>query len=128
MDFIEWRPTQDGNVEVLNDTADLYRFMDCTEAAEFLYRCVQRTVEQDLPQEIDYLKRHDEAMRRIMDTVDMPNRLAESFILFTRQNQGSLPKQQRKKEFKALTDEEVSKLEAIVKDVFENAEALSEVE
>jgi hypothetical protein len=37
MDFIEWRPTAERNVEVLNDTADLYRYFDCTEAAEFLY-------------------------------------------------------------------------------------------
>ncbi len=45
MDFIEWRPTADHNVEVLDDTADLYRYFDCTEQAEFLYACVQRTVE-----------------------------------------------------------------------------------
>ena len=55
MDSIEWRPTADHNVDVLNDTADLYRYFDCTGAAEFLYACVQRTVEHDLPQEIDYL-------------------------------------------------------------------------
>src|SRR6185312_2882931 len=66
MPFIEWRSTPERNVEVLNDTADLYRYFDCTEAAEFLYACVMRTVEQDLPREIDYLRRHDEAIRRIM--------------------------------------------------------------
>jgi len=39
-------------VKVLNDTADLYRCFDCTEAAaEFLYACVERTVEQDLTRE-----------------------------------------------------------------------------
>jgi Fic family protein len=119
MAFIEWRSTQDGNVEVTNDTADLYRYYDCTEEAEFLYRCVQRTVEQDLPNEIEYLKRHDEAMRRIMDSIDMSNRLAEDFILFTRQNHGQLPKSRRKKEFNALTDQEVSELEAIIHEVFE---------
>ena len=46
----------------LTDTADLYRYFDCTQAAEFLYACVQRTVEHDLPKEIDYLRRLDEAM------------------------------------------------------------------
>src|SRR5438094_2402405 len=30
MDLIGWRPTPDRNVEVLNDTADLYRYFDCT--------------------------------------------------------------------------------------------------
>ena len=119
MDFIKWCPTKSGNVEVINDTADLYRYYDCTEEAEFLYSCVQRTVEQDLPHEIDYLKRHDEAMRQMMDQVDMPNRLAEDFIMFTRQNQWKLPKTRRKKEFKALTDKEVSSLETLIKEAFQ---------
>lgn len=119
MDYIEWRPTPNGNVEVLNDTADLYRYYDCTEEAEFLYNCVQHTVEDDLPREIDYLKRHDEAMRHIMDMIEMPDRLAQDFILFTRQNNGTLPKSRRKKMFEALTDEEVASLEAIVKEAFE---------
>ena len=54
MNSIEWRPTPQRNVEVLNDTADLDRYFDATEAAEFLYACVLRTVELDLPREIDY--------------------------------------------------------------------------
>jgi len=118
MPFIEWRSTSSRNVAVLNDTADLYRYFDCTEAAEFLYACVARTVEHDLPREIEYLRRHDEALRRIMDTVDMPDRLAEDLILFIRQNRGTLPKKRRTGEFNKLDDNEVSHLEAIVRDAF----------
>ena len=119
MGFIEWRPTLDHNVEVQNDTADMYRYFDCTEQAEFLYTCVQRTVEHDLPREIDYLRRHDEAMARIMEMVDMPDRLAQNLILFIRQNEGKLSKRKREKEFSALTDDEVQRLEKSIKDVFE---------
>jgi hypothetical protein len=118
MPFIEWRPTPDRNVEVLNDTADLYRYFDCTEAAEFLYACVSRTVEHDLPREIEYLRRHDEAVRRIMDTVEMPDRLAENLLMFIRQNKGTLPKKRRANEFKQLRDDEVMLLEGIVRDAF----------
>ena len=46
MPFIAWRPTPERNVEVRNETADLYRYYDCTEEAEFLYACVRRTVER----------------------------------------------------------------------------------
>lgn len=120
MPFIEWRPTPDRNVEVLNNTADLYRYFDCTQAAEFLYACVQRTVESDLPREIDYLRRHDEALRRIMDTVEMPDRLAEDLLMFIRQNGGTLPKRRRENEFKALADNEVRQLEEIVREAFES--------
>jgi len=76
MDFIDWEPTSDRNVRILNETADFYRFFNCTDEAEFLFACVQRTVEHDLPREIGYLRRHDEAMIKIMDVVEMPDRLA----------------------------------------------------
>jgi Fic/DOC family len=118
MPFIEWRPTADRNVEVLNGTADLYRYFDCTEEAEFLYECVRHTVEHDLPREIDYLRRHDEAIRRIMDTVEMPDHLAENLVMFIRQNKGTLSKKRREREFQKLSDEEVSLIETIVNDTF----------
>jgi hypothetical protein len=107
------------DLSLINDTADLYRYFDCTQAAEFLYACVQRTVEQDLPRVIDYLHRHDEAMARIREMIEMPNRLAQNLILFIRQNDGTLSKRKREKEFSALTDEEVRDLESIVQDAFD---------
>lgn len=122
MPFIEWRPTADRNVEVLNDSADLYRYFDCTAAAEFLFACVRRTVEDDLPREIDYLRRHDEALRRIMDAVEMPDRLAENLVMFIRQNNGRLPTNRRKSEFQRLRDDEVTLIEKIVNDAFSGFE------
>jgi hypothetical protein len=122
MPFIEWRATADRNVEVLNPTADLYRYFDCTEEAEFLYACVSRTVEQDLPREIDYLRRHDEATRRIMDVVEMPDRVAENLVMFIRRNGGTLSRKRREGEFQKLRDDEVTLLEGIVNDVFDGFE------
>jgi hypothetical protein len=119
MPFIEWRPTPDRNVEVLNDTADLYRYFDCTQAAEFLFACVQRTVDEDLPREIDYLRRHDLARQRTMEAVEMPDRLAENLLMFIRQNNGVLSRNRREGEFRQLTDEEVERIERIVADAFE---------
>lgn len=119
MDFIEWRPMPDRNVEVLNDTADLYRYFDCTEEAEFLYACVERTVEHNLPHEIDYLCRHDEALHGIANTVEMPDRLAENLVMFIRRNKGTLPKKRRNDEFEKLTDKEVTSLETIVRKAFD---------
>ncbi|MEO8602006.1 MAG: Fic family protein [bacterium] len=118
MPCIEWRLTAERNVDVLNDTADLYRYFDCTAAAEFLFACVQRTVEDDLPREIEYLRRHDEALRRIMDAVEMPDRLAENLVMFIRQNSGRLPTRRRTGEFQKLSDDEVILIEKIVNDAF----------
>ena len=118
MPFIHWQPTADRNVEVCSDTADLYRYFDCTAEAEFLYACVTRMVEQDLPEEIDYLRRHDKAQRRIMEAVEMPDRLARDLIMFIRQNDGKLPRRRRDREFAALTDAETAQIEAICAEVF----------
>jgi hypothetical protein len=123
MNFIEWRPTPERNVEVLNDTADLYRYFDCTEAAEFLYACVARAIDKDLPQEIDFLRRNDEAMRRVMNTVEMPDRMAENLVRFIRLNEGKLGRKRREGEFEKMTDDEVASIEAIVREAFEGFES-----
>ena len=119
MEYIEWDSTSEQNVEVLNDTADLYRYFDCTAEAEFLYTCVKRAIEHDLPKEIEYLRRHDEAMTRITEFIEMPNRLAQDLILFIRQNNGTLSKRKRHKKFNTLTNEEVESLERIVQEAFD---------
>jgi hypothetical protein len=120
MHHIDWRPLPNRNVDVINDTADFYRYFDCTDNAEFLYECVHKTVDKDLPQEIDYLKSHDEAMMQVMNLVEMPDLLAQDLIMFIRQNGGRLPGRRRNKEFKALSDQEVGAIESIVESSFED--------
>jgi hypothetical protein len=90
--------------------------------SSFLYGCVARTVEHDLQREIDYLRRHDEAMRRIIDAVEMPDRLAENLIFYVRQNGRTLSKRRRSGDYQKLTSEEALLLEAIVRDAFEGFE------
>ncbi|MFQ5983364.1 MAG: Fic family protein, partial [Woeseiaceae bacterium] len=75
--LIEWEPTEDGNVRVLNETGDFYRFFDATPHAEFLYGCVQKTIEEDLPDETDFLRRYDLFRSRIGSMIDMPDRTVD---------------------------------------------------
>ena len=67
LEFIEWEPTPEGNVRVLNDTADYHRYFDATAHAEFRYRCVQETVDRDLPQELAYLEAYDRFSRAVQE-------------------------------------------------------------
>lgn len=120
---VQWKPTERGNVEVLNDTGDFYRFFDATPQAEFLFDCVRRTVEEDLPQEADFLRRHDLAVRRIMNVVEMPDRTAADFVMFVRQNAGRLSRRRREREFAPLTDDELRALEEIVNEAFDGFDA-----
>jgi DNA replication protein DnaC len=108
--------------EVLNDTADLDRYFDCTEAAEFLYGCVAHAIDEDLPHEIDFLRRNDEAKRRIMNLVEMPDRMTENLVRLIRVNEGKLGRKRREGEFEKLTDDEVVSIEVIVREAFEDFE------
>jgi hypothetical protein len=119
---IEWEPTESYNVRVLNDTHDFYRFFDATPHAEFLYACVDQTIEQDLPQETAFLRRYDEFRRRIDDMVDMPERTIDLLFRFLSQNGGALSNRAREKEFAALTDDEVKCIEVIYREAFEDRE------
>jgi Fic family protein len=112
LEFIDWRPTSDYNVEVLNATADYYRYFDATAHAEFLYECVQQTVERDLPDEVAYLEAYDRYSQRVLQIVDMPNSMVDLLHRFLKQNAGTLSKRARTKEFELLTDEEVEAVEA----------------
>lgn len=58
LELVEWRPDETNNVEVLNETIDLYRYFDATKQAEFLYSCVQQTVEHTIPEEVDNLEKY----------------------------------------------------------------------
>lgn len=108
---VRWEPTGDFNVRVLNDTGDFYRFFDATPHAEFLYACVRQTIEHDLPYETDFLQRYDEFRRRIEAFLDMPERMIDLLFRFLQQNDGRLSVRAKEKEFAALTDDEVARVE-----------------
>lgn len=110
---IDWRSTAQHNVEVLNDTGDLYRYFDATAHAEFLYRCVAETVQTDLPAEVAYLEAFDRFAEAINRMVDMPEKTVHLLNTFLRQGEGKLSKRARTKEFAALTDDEVGYVERV---------------
>ena len=119
---IEWRTTEDNNVHVLNNTADFYRFFDATPHAEFLYACVLKTIEEDLPEETTFLKRYDTFSKRVEDIVDMPTRMMDLLFRFLKQNNGRLSKRAMKGEFSELTAREKELIERVFKDVFVDSE------
>jgi hypothetical protein len=120
--FIEWEPTELGNVRVLNDTADYYRYFDATAHAEFLYRCVEETVERDLPEEVAFLEAYDRFVSQLQSIVDMPQQLMNLLHRFLVQNGGRLSKRARSREFAKLTDAEVERIERLFAESHARAE------
>jgi Fic family protein len=116
---IEWEATRDGNVAVQSDTADFYRFFDATLQAEFLFECVRKTIDEDLPRETDFLARYDR-FRGVVETIaDMPDRTADLLFRFLHQNGGKISKRTREREFSKLTDREVRTLEEEYAEIFQ---------
>jgi hypothetical protein len=119
--IIAWEPTAKGNIRVLNDTGDFYRFFDATPHAEFLYACVRKTIEEDLPNETSFLKNFDRFRAGVTNMVDMPERTFNNLFGFLRQNGGRLSKRARENEFAALTPDEVAKIEELYAASFRDA-------
>lgn len=111
LSFIDWEPTANGNVRVLNDTADYYRFFDATAHAEFIYACVEQTVDVDLPAEVEYLTAFEEFAHGVQEIVEVPQRELHLLRGFLAQNGGALSRRAREREYAALTHAEVTQIE-----------------
>ncbi|RJP79411.1 MAG: Fic family protein [Desulfobacteraceae bacterium] len=118
LDLIEWRPTERNNVEVLNETIDLYRYFDATKQAEFLFECVEETVDRTLPDEVNYLKKYDLLNDFMKNYMDMPDTLVDLLIRFLNNNNGKFPNRAKNKEFKQLTDREIQAVEKKYAEIF----------
>lgn len=119
LELIKWRPTDKGNVEILNETIDLYRYFDATRQAEFFFECVAETVNKTLPEEVNYLTKYDLLKVFIENFIDMPDRLVDLLIRVLNQNNGKLSKRARDKEFRQLTEAEVRTIERKYDDIFQ---------
>ena len=111
--LIEWRETEKHNVDVLNDTADFYRFFDATAHAEFTFDCVRQTIDIDLPNEVRFLEAFDRFSDEVQRIVDMPARTIELLRALLAQGSGKLSRRARENEFSQLTPAELDAIEAL---------------
>ncbi|WP_040664835.1 Fic family protein [Nafulsella turpanensis] len=118
LDFIVWKETADHNVEVLNETIDYYRYFDATAQAEFLYDCVNDTIERIIPAEVFYLTKYDAFKRFLDEKFEMPDKMVAMLVRFLEQHQGKISKRAREKEFTGLTYTEAEEIESRYRQIF----------
>lgn len=118
LDFIEWKETSDHNIEVLNDTIDFYRYFDATKQAEFLFDCVNLTIEDIIPKEVEYLTQYDSFKKIVEEEYEMPDHTIALLVRFLENGNGLLSKRAREKEFEKLTDTEIQDIEKLYADIF----------
>ncbi len=103
-----------GELTILEDTADYYRYMDLTHIAEYLFSCVEKTIDVDFREELQFLTQYYEIKKRLKEIVDMPDSKLDLFIQCVRQNQGHLSAKKRESHFDMLTESEIQHMEQII--------------
>ena len=119
LNFIEWKASENNNVEIFNDTIDYYRYFDATVQAEFLFYCVNDTLVNIIPDEVEYLKKYDSFKQFLDNRYEMPDNMISLIVGFLEQGNGTLSLRSRKKEFSALTQKEVEEIETTFKEIFD---------
>src|SRR6056297_1588963 len=114
--LIDWEISEDNNVRVKSMTDNMYRFFDATAHTEFLFSCVEQTIERDLPEEVEFLGRYDKFRSGVESMVDMPDKTIHLLFRFIRQNDGRFSKRAREKEFAELRDDEVERIEELYRE------------
>ncbi|MEI6885714.1 MAG: Fic family protein [Bacteroidota bacterium] len=118
LDFIQWKKTPKNNVEVLNDTLDYYRYFDATAQTEFLFECVDYTINTIIPDEVSYLQKYDAMKVWLDDRFQMPDKTVALLIRFLAQNNGKFSQRAKEKEFATITEKEVNTIEEAYRDYF----------
>ncbi|GMT43298.1 MAG: cell division protein Fic [bacterium] len=116
LQLIDYRLDEAGQMTVENETAYCYQYMDMTVQAEALYEFVNKTIKEELIEELSFLANYDNTKKAIQDIIDMPDRLIDLFIRLCLQNNGSLSAGKRSAHFDFLTDEELAAMEQAVRD------------
>src|SRR3546814_1866079 len=89
-------------------------FFDATAHVEFLYACVQQTIEEDLPREARFLEAFDSFNEAVQQIVDMPTGQVELLLKFLEQNEGRLSQRARSREFER-SEEHTSELQSLMR-------------
>jgi hypothetical protein len=81
---------------------------------------VHDTIQNIIPEEINYLIQYDEFKRYLDDEFEMPDHTVALLVKFLEQNKGKLSKRAKEKEFSNLTDKEITDIEENYKLIMSN--------
>lgn len=116
MALVDYEMDDNGRLTVKNDTARHYRYIDMTAQAEALFGFIERVIGTDLDAELRFLRSYDATKKALREIVDMPDRMIDLFIRLCLQNKGVLSGAKRRSLFEKLSDDEVSRMQAAVRE------------
>ncbi len=114
MEILKYEIDNAGVMSVKNNDISLYAYLDYTIYAEYLFSCIEQTINTDFKNELDFIVEYDHLKKALQEIIDMPDKQLDLLIKMIIQNKGTLAPAKRKKFFTALTDKEIDKAEALV--------------
>jgi hypothetical protein len=120
MQRIKYSMSEEGEVTITNadEVQGYYRYPDLTLQATYLAEIIHTILKEDMPNELLFLLRYDQAKKEIQNIVDMPDRDINMMLNFLYQNKGVFPKR-RREHFSKLTDEEIESMQYTYRKVYE---------
>lgn len=124
MQRIKYDKADNGEITVTNpdEVEGYFRYPDLTEHCIYLLETIHATLEEDMPEELTFLQRYDEAKGELQSIVDMPDRDINLMLVFLHQNKGTFPKR-RREQFIKLTDDEISLMQDAYRKIYEIAQS-----
>lgn len=117
---VKYDKLDDGEIKITNEpeVEGYYRYPDLTDQCVYLIRTLHATLSEDMPGELLFIQRYDEAKKELQRIVDMPDKLITMMLTFLHQNKGVFPKRRREL-FSKLTDEEIAKMQTAYQKIFD---------
>jgi Fic family protein len=120
MQRVKYQRGEDATIAITNSqqVESYYRYPDLTEQCVYLLETIHATLAEDMPEELRFIQRYDEAKKELQNIVDMPDKDINLMLTFLHQNNGIFPKR-RRDDFTKLTDEEIGRMQSVYRVVFE---------
>lgn len=120
MQRVRYDKGEDGSITITNprEVEGYFRYPDLTDHCIYLLETIHATLEQDMPDELTFLQRYDEAKKELQRIVDMPDRDINLMLVFLHQNKGIFPSRRRDR-FAKLTDEEITRMQKAYRRIYE---------
>lgn len=120
MPLIDYKLDENGEIAIHNDTDDLYRYPELTAVCEATFEWLERAIEVDLVNELDFLHRFDVVRAEMRKVIRMPDRKEQNFIKICLANGGKLSSSKRG-HFAELDDAKIAALEGIIREAMQHS-------
>ena len=116
--ILDYRLDPDSDyIEVKKHPLYLYAFFDATELCEFTFECLEQAIDQDLADELEYLRAYDSAHQSLSRWLDAPQPELEKLIRYVAHNKGHLSNNKRG-QFPLISDKDIARAETQISEAF----------